>query len=91
MKRYTPHVPPYSGNANFEEDDKGEWVKYEDVENTWGEWIHRNPALVKENVRLKVLNQEMVEVINGLLTGNCERYEFVVKGRAILAKAWEVE
>jgi hypothetical protein len=31
MKRYTPFVPAYSGRATFEEDEKGEWVKWNDV------------------------------------------------------------
>ncbi len=31
MKRYTPFVPAFSGRATFEEDEKGKWVKWEDV------------------------------------------------------------
>jgi hypothetical protein len=31
MKRYTPFVPAFSGRATFEEDEKGEWVKWNDV------------------------------------------------------------
>jgi hypothetical protein len=32
MKRYTPFVPAYSGRATFEEDEKGEWVKWDDAD-----------------------------------------------------------
>ncbi len=31
MKRYTPFVPSFSGRATFEEDEKGEWGKWEDI------------------------------------------------------------
>ena len=69
MKRY--HMMPSKwtlpDRVIEEEHPNGKWVKYEDVENTWGEWMHRNPVLVKENVRLKVLNQEMVEMLKDVL------------------------
>ena len=55
---------------------------YDMEEAEYGEWVKYEDA-----EKLKELNLEMVEVINGLLTGDCERYEFVVKGRAIVAKA----